>query len=156
MERINYSGGHIEMGSFHSNLLIFQPIIHTSRLQAGLGDISGKSKPLPKVLCFSWMVTREACLTQENLKRKGFQFCSRCSLCDSNTETKPFGSSLFFHWPTVGTFLYIVRLKWCMPANTCNLLKSWKSIGGIVRQKKCEDWFMLVLYMVDNTEGEEF
>lgn len=86
MERINYSGGHIEMGSFHSNLLIFQPIIHTSRLQAGLGDISGKSKPLPKVLCFSWMVTREACLTQENLKRKGFQFCSRCSLCDSNTE----------------------------------------------------------------------
>ncbi|KAG5569765.1 hypothetical protein H5410_059531 [Solanum commersonii] len=48
IERINYSGGHIGMGSFQSNLLIFQPIIQTSRLQTGLGDISGKSKPLQR------------------------------------------------------------------------------------------------------------
>lgn len=45
IQRINCTGGQIGMGSFQSNLLIFQPIIQTSRLQTGLGDISGKSKP---------------------------------------------------------------------------------------------------------------
>lgn len=46
IKSINYTGGQIGMGSFQSNLLIFQPIIQTSKLKIGLGGISGKSKPL--------------------------------------------------------------------------------------------------------------
>ncbi|WMV46765.1 hypothetical protein MTR67_040150 [Solanum verrucosum] len=34
-----------------------------------------------KVVCFSWLVTRNVCLTQDKLQIRGFQLCSRCFLC---------------------------------------------------------------------------
>lgn len=95
-----------------------------------------------KVVCFSWLVARKACLTQENLRRRGFQLCSRCLLCGSAIETN---SHLFLHCPFTDKlwqlFLNIAGLKWSMPANTCELLKCWNYNGDIVKQKK---WWRLV------------
>lgn len=34
-----------------------------------------------KVNCFSWLVTRKACLTCEKLQRRGWHLSSRCFLC---------------------------------------------------------------------------
>lgn len=48
------------------------------------------------VVCFSWLVARDSCLTQENLKRRGLQLCSRCLMCKANRESN---SHLFMHCP---------------------------------------------------------
>ncbi|WMV55659.1 hypothetical protein MTR67_049044, partial [Solanum verrucosum] len=53
-----------------------------------------KVKVPTKVLHFSWLLAREACLTQENIRRRGFQLCSRCTFCGLETESN---SHLFLH-----------------------------------------------------------
>jgi len=40
-----------------------------------------------KVVCFTWLLAREAVLTQENLKKRKFSLCSRCYLCGEQVET---------------------------------------------------------------------
>jgi len=96
-----------------------------------------KTKAPYKVLCFSWLVAREACLTQENLRRRGFHLCSRCCMCGAAGEDN---SHLFLHCPITGQlwqlFLNLVGLRWSMPATSCELLKCWNYNGGAVRQKK--------------------
>ncbi|WMV47512.1 hypothetical protein MTR67_040897 [Solanum verrucosum] len=46
-----------------------------------------------KVKCFTWLVSKRACLTQEKLKRRGFQIVSRC-FCHEKEETN---NHLFLH-----------------------------------------------------------
>lgn len=85
---------------------------------------------------------REACLTQENLKRRGFQLCPRCLLCGRALETN---SHLFLHFPITRQswqlFLNIVGLTWAMLATTVDLLKSWNNNRGSLRQKT---WWRLI------------
>nr|XP_009631336.1 uncharacterized protein LOC104121134 [Nicotiana tomentosiformis] len=101
-----------------------------------------KVKKSLKVVCFSWLMAREACLTQDKLRRSSFHLCSKCSLCGTATETN---SHLFLYCPITDQlwqlFFNIVGLKWSMPENTCDLLTCWNYNGGIVRQKK---WWRLV------------
>ena len=47
-----------------------------------------------KAECFTRFVSRRACFTQENLKKRGFQIVSRCFFCHEKEETN---NSLFLH-----------------------------------------------------------
>lgn len=95
-----------------------------------------------KVACFSWLVAREVRVTQENLKRRGFQLCSRCLLCGRNLETN---SHLFLHCPITRQlwqlFLNIVGPRWTMPATIEELLECCNNNGGLFRQKA---WWRLI------------
>jgi len=44
------------------------------------------SKAPLKVSCFTWIVAREACLTNSNLQKREFQHCSRCPQCEEHSE----------------------------------------------------------------------
>lgn len=95
-----------------------------------------KTNAPTKVLCFTWLVARKEVLTRR-LRRRGFHLCSRCLFCELNSKTN---SHLFLHcsftYQLWQLFLNLVGIKWYMPANTLDLLKSWNNLGGIVRQKK--------------------
>lgn len=43
-----------------------------------------KTKAPVKVACFGWVTTWEACLTQNNLQKRGFNLCN---LCQEDQET---------------------------------------------------------------------
>ncbi|WMV25769.1 hypothetical protein MTR67_019154 [Solanum verrucosum] len=45
-----------------------------------------KTKTPFKVACFTWLLAREAVLTQENLNKRKFSMCSRCYLCGEEVE----------------------------------------------------------------------
>ncbi|WMV29063.1 hypothetical protein MTR67_022448 [Solanum verrucosum] len=47
-----------------------------------------------KVACFTWLLAKQAALTQDNLVKRGFQLCSRCSFCECEAETI---NHLFLH-----------------------------------------------------------
>ncbi|XP_049406091.1 uncharacterized protein LOC125869678 [Solanum stenotomum] len=47
----------------------------------------GKPKVPYKVNCFLWLLSKEAVLTHENLKKRGYRFASRCTLCGEQAET---------------------------------------------------------------------
>lgn len=38
-------------------------------------------------VCFTWLVIKEVVLTQDNLRKRVIQLCSRCYLCEHNVET---------------------------------------------------------------------
>uniref|UniRef100_A0A5B6YWQ5 Reverse transcriptase zinc-binding domain-containing protein n=1 Tax=Davidia involucrata TaxID=16924 RepID=A0A5B6YWQ5_DAVIN len=46
-----------------------------------------RSKAPMKVAFFVWAVARDAILTLENLKKRGFSLASRCSMCGVEEET---------------------------------------------------------------------
>lgn len=98
----------------------------------------GKLKLLLRWSVSHGWVAREACLPQENLRRRGFQLCSRCLLCGRDLETN---SHLFLHCPITRqlrkSFLNIVGLRWTIPATTEELLKSWNNNGGSLSLKAC-------------------
>ncbi|WMV19358.1 hypothetical protein MTR67_012743 [Solanum verrucosum] len=60
------------------------------------GSSSGRLRPLTISYVFFWLVAREASLTHENLKRRGFHLCSRCCMCGAARENN---SHLFLHCP---------------------------------------------------------
>lgn len=145
--RIRFAGNLEVMESTLSNLHTTIILGKKHNLTSGHGSSSGRLRPLTKS-CFSWLVAREACLTQENLRRRGFHLCSRCYMCDAARESN---SHLFLHCPITGQLWQRI---WSMPATSCDLLKCWNYNGGSVRQKKWRNLSQLV-YMVDNSEGEE-
>ncbi|WMV19540.1 hypothetical protein MTR67_012925 [Solanum verrucosum] len=81
-------------------------------------EVHLETKPPYKGLCFSWLVAREACLTQENLRRRGFHLCSRCCMCGAARENN---SHLFLHCPITGqfvaTFFELGRIKMVYTSN---------------------------------------
>lgn len=82
-----------------------------------------------------WLVARKACLTDEKLKRRGYQLPSRCYLCGKEAEHN---SHLFLHCIVTSQlwhiFLNIVRMNWVMPKDTTDLLRCWAGVTGGVRQ----------------------
>lgn len=45
-----------------------------------------KSRAPTKVACFTWMVFTEACLTHENLQKRGIVLTTKCFLCRRETD----------------------------------------------------------------------
>ncbi|WMV11609.1 hypothetical protein MTR67_004994, partial [Solanum verrucosum] len=101
------------------------------------------NSPSPtKVKCFTWLVVKRACLTQEVLKKKGAIIVSRCFLCNETNETN---SHLFLHCTFTAQlwslFLNITKTSWTMPEHTADLLSCWMKRGGSKSQKK---WWRII------------
>lgn len=96
-----------------------------------------------KVLCFTWLVAREAVLTQNNLIRRGIQLHARCSLCGKDGESV---SHLF-----IPISLYTVRsllnfgitiLIWLKSPGQCPITLHLFSVAGtmegqILNRRNC-------------------
>lgn len=85
-----------------------------------------------KVACFTWLVAKEAVLTQENLMKRGLSICSRCYLCGQDAETI---SHLFLHCRVTRQlwelFINNRGIRWTMPGRTYELLSSWNKGGAL-------------------------
>lgn len=53
-----------------------------------------KFKMTFKVACLTWLLAKQAALTQDSLMKRGLQFCSRCSFCECEAETVKLLSTL--------------------------------------------------------------
>ncbi|WMV58807.1 hypothetical protein MTR67_052192 [Solanum verrucosum] len=84
-----------------------------------------------KVKCFTWLVIKRACLTQEVLQKKKRQLVPRCFLCMVTEETN---KHLFLHCKYTAQlwnlFLNITGYSWAMPEHTSDLLSCWMKRGG--------------------------
>ncbi|KAH0634712.1 hypothetical protein KY290_035831 [Solanum tuberosum] len=101
-----------------------------------------KSSIPTKVKCFTWLVIKRACLTQEVLQKKKRQLVSRCFLCMVTEETN---KHLFLHCKYTAQlwnlFLNITGYSWAMPEHTSDLLSCWMRRGGSKSQKR---WWRLI------------
>ncbi|XP_059289469.1 uncharacterized protein LOC132042988 [Lycium ferocissimum] len=104
-----------------------------------------------KVSCFTWTALKGACLTQDNLRRRGIILINRCHLCYQTNETV---NHLFLHCPVTAAvwhfFFSLFGLSWVMPSSIKDAFESWilwrvdKSIKRI--------WRMIpaAIFCVDN------
>jgi len=101
-----------------------------------------KSDIPTKVKCFTWLVIKRACLTEEVLQKKGKQLVPRCFLCNLTGETN---NHLFLHCKFTAQiwnlFLNITSMNWTMPEHTSDLLSCWIRRGGSKSQKR---WWKLI------------
>ena len=77
-----------------------------------------KPKISYKVNCFTWLLAKEAVLTQKNIKKQKFQLCSRCYLCEEQAETV---NHLFLHckWTDQLWMIFssLRKIIWVKPRN---------------------------------------
>ena len=83
-----------------------------------------KVKIPPKVSCFTWLLAKQAVLTQENLMKRGIQLSPRCFLCGEEAETV---NHLFLHC-RITNILWSIFIKskdplWVMPRDIVQALK---------------------------------
>lgn len=80
------------------------------------------------VICFTWIAIQEACLTQDNLIKRSFQFPNRCYMCRQDAETT---NHLLLHCSVVYDiwcmFYSIFGLSWVMPQITKEAVEVWSS-----------------------------
>ncbi|WMV37642.1 hypothetical protein MTR67_031027 [Solanum verrucosum] len=85
-----------------------------------------KPKVPDKVNCFLWLMSKEAVLTHENLKKRGYHFSSRCTMCGEQAETI---NHLFLHckWTEQlwRMFFYLKGITWVKPGSIKGVLNSW-------------------------------
>lgn len=83
-----------------------------------------KSAAPSKVMCFTWLVTKEAVLTQCNLQKRGLIiWCSRCSLCEHQLKDANHLPPLLIHLPIMAIFFFnVLSLKLTMPYSTLDFL----------------------------------
>jgi len=90
-----------------------------------------------KVACFTWLLAKEAVLTQDNLIKRGFHLCSRCYLCGEEAETI---SHLFLHCKfTVQIwriFISFTGILWAMPGRILDVLACWNKEGCLSSYKE--------------------
>ncbi|WMV25830.1 hypothetical protein MTR67_019215 [Solanum verrucosum] len=90
-----------------------------------------KPKVPYKVNCFMWLLTKEAVLTHENLKKRGYQLASRCTLCEEHAETI---NHLFLHctWTEQlwRMFICLKGIRWVKPGSIKGVLSSWNRDGN--------------------------
>lgn len=90
-----------------------------------------------KVACFTWLLAKEAVLTQDNLIKRGFYLCSRCYLCGEKAETI---SHLFLHCKfTVQIWRIFISLRgisWAMPGRINDVLNCWNKEGNLTSYKE--------------------
>ncbi|WMV42669.1 hypothetical protein MTR67_036054 [Solanum verrucosum] len=92
-----------------------------------------------KVSFFVWLVIRKACLTQDKLQRRGLQICSRCLLCEHESENN---EHLFLHCRTTINLWHMCLPLYfgnnlVIPSSTLEMLNNWWSIGNRGGE---EDW----------------
>ena len=79
----------------------------------------------------TWLLAKEAVLTQENIKKRKFQLCSRCYLCKEQAETI---NHLFLHCKWTDQlwriFSSLRKITWVKPRNIAQLLNCWINIGN--------------------------
>lgn len=90
-----------------------------------------------KVKCFTWLVTKRACLTHEVLQKKGRPIVTRCFLCEETSETD---SHLFLHCRFTAMlwsmFFSLIGMAWTMPEHNAYLISCWITRGGSESQKR--------------------
>jgi len=126
----------------------FQSVMHTKEAcRCWLGskyhcNYFWKSDIPTKVKCFTGLVIKRACLTQEVLQKKGRQLVPRCFPSNMTGETK---KHLFLHCKFTAQlwnlFINITSMSWTMPEHTSDLLSCWISRGGSKSQKR---WWRLI------------
>lgn len=88
-----------------------------------------KTKLPPKVICFSWTALHEACLTQDNLRRRKIQMANRCYMCHSSLESV---NHLLLHCTVASEiwnmFFLLFGLSWVMPRSTKEACSSWSQL----------------------------
>ncbi|WMV22465.1 hypothetical protein MTR67_015850 [Solanum verrucosum] len=96
-----------------------------------------KPKVPYKVNCFMWFLTKEAVLTHENLKKRGYQLASRCTLCEEHAETI---NHLFLHctWTEQlwRMFICLKGIRWVKPGSIKGVLSSWNRDGNAADKEK--------------------
>ncbi|XP_019234325.1 PREDICTED: uncharacterized protein LOC109214820 [Nicotiana attenuata] len=101
-----------------------------------------RTKLPTKVICFTWIAIREACLTQDNLLKRSFQIPNRCYMCRQAAETT---NHLLLHCSVVYDiwcmFYSIFGLSWVMPQSTKEAVEVWSSLKAGKSIKKI--WNMI-------------
>lgn len=107
-----------------------------------------------KVACFTWLVAREAVLTQDYLMKRGRQLCSRCFLCEIETETT---NHLFLQCRVTEKLWHVFFNLRGISVHAKTLLKFSSTLEQrteyIRSQGEMED--CPCLHLVDNLEGKE-
>lgn len=102
-------------GIFSVNRIHKDNVREQSGCETGPWEQIWKSVAPSKVKCFSWLAARKACLTQEALKKKGFQIVSKCFLCNDAEDTS---SHLFLHCKVTSQiwslFMSLTGIRWTM------------------------------------------
>ncbi|WMV37276.1 hypothetical protein MTR67_030661 [Solanum verrucosum] len=84
-----------------------------------------------KVACSTLLLAKQATLTQDNLRKKGHQICSRCSFCECEIEKI---NHLFLHCrETVKLWQIFINLRgisWTMPRSVKEALACWNRDGN--------------------------
>lgn len=104
-----------------------------------------------EVKCFSWLVVRKACLTNEALRKKGKIIHPWCSLCGKTGDEQSPIFTLPFHNPNL-VLLNISEVKWTMPGDTAYSLSCWIRRGASKRQKT---WWNLIPHCIWRTVWKE-
>jgi len=96
-----------------------------------------KPKVPYKVNCFLWLLSKEAVLTHENLKKRGYHFASRSTLCGEQAETI---NHLFLHckWTEQlwRMFICLKGITWVKPGSIKGVLSSWIRDGNASKEER--------------------
>lgn len=87
-----------------------------------------KTKLPPKVIYFCWLALYEACITQDNLSKRGIPTINRCYMCRMNLESV---KHLFLHCLVAADiwnmFPSIFGIAWVMLSSIKDAYESWCS-----------------------------
>ncbi|WMV46587.1 hypothetical protein MTR67_039972, partial [Solanum verrucosum] len=107
---------HHTNGQFSVNRMYKMDLATIARKKLGPCSVIWKSVSPTKVKCFTWLVTRGACLTHDKLQKRGRIIASRCYLCKEALETN---NHLFLHCKVTtqvwALFTNLAGLNWIMP-----------------------------------------
>lgn len=85
---------------------------------------------------FTWLVVKEAALTQENLMKRGIHRCPRCFFCEQQAETI---NHLFLHCKVTrqlwDLFTSLRGIVWTMPGKAEQAIVSWNFEGNGCAEK---------------------
>ncbi|WMV33012.1 hypothetical protein MTR67_026397 [Solanum verrucosum] len=85
-----------------------------------------RTKLPPKVVFFTWIALYEACLTQDNIKKRKIQFPNRCYMCKKEVETP---RHLLLHCEVASElwsmFFCLSGINWTTPLTVKDAYESW-------------------------------
>jgi len=85
-----------------------------------------RTKLPPKVVFFTWIALYEACLTQDNIKKRKIQFPNRCYMCKKEAETP---RHLLLHCEVASElwsmFFCLSGINWTTPLTVKDAYESW-------------------------------
>ena len=91
-----------------------------------------KPKIPNKINCFTWLLTKEVILTQENLSKRGHQLVAECSLCGEQPVAI---NHLVLHckWTNQlwSMFISLNGVKWVKPGSIAGVYGGQSGLRGI-------------------------